>query len=239
MIASIKSRCSGCGGTFVGFSTLCPGCVARARRDAIVARAIRVGDDGSLVRASGRFFGKPIAAERFVVTIAGVQFRFDRERVRTFLKTGHWPRLPARKKGGGYCSPAANRAADDRLLMLMRERPEAGVRALAQVLGLSHPAVSRRIARLKTLGLVARVDGAWVIEEPVKLFAPPWVRPISSYGRPVLKLVAGDDAREDVDDAACVGRLDGEAHALDAADRQRLGAEAASELVVRALSDQM
>src|SRR5262249_27845327 len=33
--------------------------------------------------------------------------------------------------------------------------------------------------------------------------------------------------------AACVGRPDGEAHALDAADRHRLGPEAASELLWR------
>jgi predicted transcriptional regulator len=54
----------------------------------------------------------------------------------------------------------ASNVADDRLIAAMRENSYASVCELTELLGLSCPAVSRRIARLKALGVVDYVDDA-------------------------------------------------------------------------------
>jgi hypothetical protein len=145
---------------------------------------VRLNADGSLVRIAGHFSGKRITNGRFNATMGGVTFQFDSERVKAFLSIGQWRPLPKRRKGGGYVSRDDNRAADAKLMTLMAERPTAGVRELAQALGVSHPAVSRRIGRLKAMGLVRCNGAGWEvgISDPNHTCAP-WVKPISCYGR--------------------------------------------------------
>jgi hypothetical protein len=43
--------------------------------------------------------------------------------------------------------------------------------------------VSRRIARLKALGVIDYVDDAWVVEQPIAARHAPWIRPIHCYDR--------------------------------------------------------
>jgi hypothetical protein len=126
---------------------------------------------GALVRRSGHFAGKPIQGDRFLV--GGRQF--ETAAVRRYLATGTWRPLPKRRTGKAACSLADRRAADDKLMALMREQPRAGVRQLARALGLSHSCVSRRITRLKAAGRVDRVDERWAIDEPVATRCAPWV----------------------------------------------------------------
>jgi hypothetical protein len=80
----------------------------------------------------------------------------------------------------------------------MQECPEAGVRRLGALLGISHPAISRRVSKLRRLGLVAHGPNGWEVEA---LSPPPasaqWVRPIGAYGRSALKLVDADEAGDD------------------------------------------
>jgi hypothetical protein len=90
----------------------------------------------------------------------------------------------------------AHKDADDRPLALMRERPEAGVRELAQALGLAHPSVSRRIARLKLACAVERIDGRWTFERPAPKIV--WVRPINEFLRSPLR-GANDEAEDEAE----------------------------------------
>jgi hypothetical protein len=143
-------------------------------RAAFLAQHVELRQDGELVRRGGHFAAKPIKGERFLV--AGRQF--ETAAVKSYLKTGSWspPRLQGRRKGGGYVSANDNRAADARLMALMAEQPEAGVRQLAAMLGVSHPAISRRIGKLKAIGMASRDDGQWLVDAPnVKTQCDPWV----------------------------------------------------------------
>jgi hypothetical protein len=148
--------------------------LTNGQRAVFLDQHVALADNGSLIRRSGHFVNKPIVGERFLV--AGRQF--ETAAVKDYLQTGSMspPRLQGRRKGGGYVSREACKLADDRLLALIAERPTAGVRALAQGLGMSHPAISRRLARLKAMGVVDRVGGRWRLEAPRA--CPPWVPPL-------------------------------------------------------------
>jgi hypothetical protein len=91
---------------------------------------------------------------------------------------------PQRARKRGAETLAARKPADHRLMAMMRSQPEAGVRQLAAMVGVSHPCVSRRIARLKALGMVDHDGGAWAVEAPA---APtvPWMRGIGDFVRHV------------------------------------------------------
>jgi hypothetical protein len=43
--------------------------------------------------------------------------------------------------------------------------------------------VSRRVTRLKALGLVDHVEGRWAFETPKPPKGGPWVRPVNLYAR--------------------------------------------------------
>jgi hypothetical protein len=58
-------------------------------------------------------------------------------------------------------------ATDMAVLEMLRSRPEAGARALAQEHGLAPRAVSRRLLHLNALGLVrADRNGLWTVVDP-------------------------------------------------------------------------
>jgi len=85
--------------------------------------------------------------------------------------------------------------ADDRLIAAMRENSHAGVCELAELLGLSCPDVSRRIARLKALGVVDYVDDAGWSRSRSRRRMRPEIRPIHCYDR-----VSEQAARTDEED---------------------------------------
>jgi hypothetical protein len=141
----------------------------------LVAECVRLDAEGALIRTRGHFASKPIASARFTATIGETRLQFDAERVKQYLSTGRWRPLPKRRKGGGYVSKEANQLADQRLLAVVAEFPTLGVRKLAELVGVSHPCISRRISRLKQVGIVARVDGEWQVERPVATQCERWV----------------------------------------------------------------
>jgi hypothetical protein len=142
-----------------------------ADRGAFLAQHVELRDDGFLIRKNGHFASKPIRGERFLV--AGRQF--ETEAVRRYLEIGEWRPLPKRRTGKGACSAADRKRADERLLALMADEPGFGVRALARALGLTHPCVSRRITRLKQIGMVSRDDDRWQVERPTVARCASWV----------------------------------------------------------------
>jgi hypothetical protein len=111
--------------------------------------------------------------------------QFETATVKRFLRTGRWPQRPNRRNQTRLNGPrraSERRAADKRLLALMAKRPKAGVRQLAAALNLTHPCVSRRIMRLKALGLVIHDETGWTIETQPAQCAP-WVLSVSNYTR--------------------------------------------------------
>jgi hypothetical protein len=90
------------------------------------------------------------------------------------------PRNASRRNGPR--TKEARRIADEKLFAMMRERPKAGVRQLALALGISHPVLSRRIAKLKERGLIEIGDnGTW--EPPQPSQCSPWLKPVTAYAR--------------------------------------------------------
>jgi len=152
------------------------------QRSRFIIEHVAITDSGALVRITGHLKNKPIVGERFLT--AGRQL--ETAAVREYLSTGQWPCRPNRRnreRKRGAETKAAREAADHRLVTLMRQRPGAGVRELAALIGMSHPCVSRRVARLKLLGMIDHDSGLWSIEAP---FTPRtvWVRPISAFVKP-------------------------------------------------------
>jgi DNA-binding transcriptional ArsR family regulator len=96
-----------------------------------------------------------------MATLDGVRFQVETNKVKTMLATGRWPLAPNRRnrtgKNGARIASSRHHA-DEKLFALMRERPMAGVSQLARALGVSHSVLSRRIAKMKEGGLVARAD---------------------------------------------------------------------------------
>jgi hypothetical protein len=157
-------------------------------RDAFLIEHVVLRSDGGLARRSGHFANKPIIGSRFLV--AGRQF--DTTAVVQLLKTGQWPSVPNPRNASRRNGPRtkeARRIADEKLFALMRERPKAGLRQLAALLGVTHPVLSRRIQRLKTKGLAERSDEGWEVTAPVK--CAKWVLPLSAYQRQETLQAAG------------------------------------------------
>jgi hypothetical protein len=145
---------------------------------------IRLKRDGTLVRRDGHFAGKSITSARFMCVIDGVQFQFETSKVKTFLRTGNWSRRPNRRNPSGQNGPrtaADRRRADDKLLRLMARRPKATVCELAEAFKVTHPVLSRRIHRLKEMGLVSHGPAGWEVELLAAPKCTPWLRPLADY----------------------------------------------------------
>jgi hypothetical protein len=153
-----------------------------------LAQLIELQPDGTLVRRSGHFAGRPVARSRFLVTLDGVRFQLETSKVIAFLAdlVAEWPtRANAHNRSGrnGPRTAADRRIADERLFALMRAQPHAAVRALARMLGISHAGLSRRVMKMKELRTVEiDGDGAWSVP-PAPPPTRPWIRPVSDYVR--------------------------------------------------------
>jgi hypothetical protein len=81
----------------------------------------------------------------------------------------------------------------------MRNWPQAGVREVAKALGVTHPVVSRRIAKLKACGLASVTDdGTW--DAPKLAQCPPWYarcRPTSGVRPPPTRTSASAEGSSD------------------------------------------
>jgi hypothetical protein len=119
------------------------------------------------------------------ITVNGATRRVDVGKVKTFLTTGRWPKLPKRRNAVGARTPAASKIVDSKIIQAMRERPGAGVRELAQALKMAHPSVSRRIVKLKMLGVVDHDEQGWVIEAPHRPTTV-WIKPLAAGASPYL-----------------------------------------------------
>jgi hypothetical protein len=112
--------------------------------------------------------------------------QFETSVVKAFLKTGCWPMRPNRHnwtRRNGPRTAKARKVADDKVMRLMAKKPLIGVRQLAHALNLTHPTVSRRIMRMKELGLVDHGPNGWEVETAQSAQCAPWVSSVSKYLR--------------------------------------------------------
>jgi hypothetical protein len=125
-------------------------------RESVVAQCTST----SLVHANGHHAGRKVVNVRFLATIGGVRFQFDTAATIGFLKTGEWSRRPNPRNKSGRNGPRTRVAA---------------------ALGVTHPVVSRRVAKLKERGVVKHGENGWTVEAAAQ--CEPWVSPLYAAGR--------------------------------------------------------
>jgi hypothetical protein len=129
---------------------------------------------GAANKWNSQYSGKPVKGDRIAITLNGAMRRVEAALVTRFLATGTWP-PPSNRRCGKRPTAEGSRIADAKLIELMAKHPTLGVRQLARTLNVTHPGVSRRITRLKEVGVVSRIDGAWVVDLPVVGHCQSWL----------------------------------------------------------------
>jgi hypothetical protein len=145
----------------------------RSSSPPLIAQAVRL-DGDRLIRTQGHFSGREITGEKFLATIDGARFQLDAPKVREYLAdptAGRPMRFNRRNGRTGNLSRKARKIADHKVMALMIERPTATVSQMAAMLGISHPSISRRIARLRSAGVIGCGEDGWEVETPVAAHA--------------------------------------------------------------------